>query len=286
MSREIEGFWYLATPYGGWAGNPGLSEAFAQACRQTAILIEAGVSVFCPIAHTHPVAAAGELDALNHDIWMPTDRPMMDAARGLIVCKMEGWHESKGVTEERRVFREAGKPIVYMDPGVVPESLLSDYPPDASVTAGCFSCDSVRMIDGEEVPVLGDVEFSWSGTFVPSAELLNICAPVRAFETGATRDVDEHKVQYARHLSPRVLQRFGRYMHEHRKTAAGMREPDNWKKGMDRQSYLDSMWRHLHDIWLLHSGEGEGSTDDIEEALCALLFNAMGYLYEETRNED
>lgn len=157
-------------------------------------------------------------------------------------------------------------------------------------------------IDGANLPV-GRVEFS--GTIFPDIgwKLSGVEAAlkvsddaigavrefggvVRTFESGATRDLDEDKIQYARHLSPRVLRVFCEYMHEHRKTAAGMRAPDNWKNGIDRQAYLDSLWRHLHDLWVIHSGEGvpDGGTDK-QEALCGIIFNAMGYLFEETRED-
>lgn len=48
---------------------------------------------------------------------------------------------------------------------------------------------------------------------------------------------------------------------------------------------MKSLWRHFFDVWKIHRG---GKAHDpltgrevmIEEALCALLFNAMGYLHE------
>jgi len=115
-------YWYLATPY---SKHPdGIDEAYRQACRQTAILYEALIPVFCPIAHSHGVAIFGGLDPLDHTIWMPADKPMMAAAHGLIVCKLAGWESSYGVWQETRYFRHANKPIVYMDPGHLPDEKL------------------------------------------------------------------------------------------------------------------------------------------------------------------
>lgn len=111
-------FWYLATPYSKY--HLGIEEAFRDACRQTALLIRAGVPTFSPIAHTHPIAIHGDIDPFAHEIWLPADRPMMDAARGLIVCKMDGWAQSYGVRVEIQTFEAAGKPVVYMEPGEVP----------------------------------------------------------------------------------------------------------------------------------------------------------------------
>lgn len=112
----MNGYFYLATPYTKW--EAGIDAAFEMACRETARLIKAGVPVFCPIAHTHPVAKLGGIDPLSHAIWLAADRPLMDAAIGLIVVRAKGWEDSYGVTEEIKVFRAAGKPVLFIDPSV------------------------------------------------------------------------------------------------------------------------------------------------------------------------
>lgn len=114
-------FWYLATPYTKY--RKGIEAAFQDAAKQAAILLRAGVPVFSPIAHTHPLAIYGGIDAKDHTVWLPFDRPMMDAAKGIIVCKLEGWDESYGVAYERDVFSCAGKPLIFMEPGKVPVPL-------------------------------------------------------------------------------------------------------------------------------------------------------------------
>src|SRR5262245_19170312 len=102
---------------------------------------------------------------------------------------------------------------------------------------------------------------------------------MRQFETGATRDQDESKLDYEGFLSPLVLQRYAEYMHLHRRQADGVwRDSDNWQKGMPLESFMKSQWRHMMDQWLEHRGfEGR---EDIEEAICGVMFNAMGYLHE------
>lgn len=110
----------------------------------------------------------------------------------------------------------------------------------------------------------------------------------RTFETGATRDTAEGKIDYEGILSPLVLERFGQYMHAHRVQSDGtLRDSDNWTKGMPRREYMRSMWRHFMDVWYLMRGHPElSTTPNIEDALCALLFNVMGLLHEilERRN--
>lgn len=107
-------YFYLATPYSKWKG--GIEDAFELACRETARLVKAGVPVYSPIAMTHPVAKHGGMDPLDHSIWLPADRPMMDAAAGLIVLRAEGWEQSFGIAEEIKVFHAAGKPVMFIDP--------------------------------------------------------------------------------------------------------------------------------------------------------------------------
>jgi hypothetical protein len=103
---------------------------------------------------------------------------------------------------------------------------------------------------------------------------------MREFHTGATRDTDEGKLDYEGFLSPMVLRRYAEYMHKNRFQADGkVRASDNWQKGMPKDVYMKSMWRHFHDVWTAHRNED----DDIEEPLCALLFNVMGYLHEEMK---
>jgi len=116
------GFWYLGTPYSKYPR--GIQAAYEDACLQQALLIKAGIPVFCPIAHTHGPAIHGGIDPLDHNIWIPADAPFMQAAKGLIVCKMEGWRDSYGLTVEVDYFINHRKPVFYMDVGIVPRDVL------------------------------------------------------------------------------------------------------------------------------------------------------------------
>ena len=110
-----------------------------------------------------------------------------------------------------------------------------------------------------------------------TAERKNGHPLVRTFDTGATRDLDASKLDFEGFLSPVVLERYAEYMHKHRIQPDGaLRDSDNWQKGIPKTAYMKSGWRHFFDWWLAH--RGFASRDGIEEAVCALLFNAMGYL--------
>jgi hypothetical protein len=102
---------------------------------------------------------------------------------------------------------------------------------------------------------------------------------VRTFKTGATRDSDDTKNDYEGFLSPLVIEAFGDYMTHHRKQADGkIRDSDNWQKGIPKDAYMKSGFRHFMDWWKEH--RGYGSREGLIYALCGLLFNVQGYLHE------
>ena len=118
---------------------------------------------------------------------------------------------------------------------------------------------------------------------------------MREFATGATRDGDAGKFDYEGFLSPLALERFAAYMHRHRLQADGnLRDSDNWQKGIPLDAYMKSAWRHFFDWWKAHRGLNPSSApgrvqdftpgEELEESICALIFNAMGYLHETLKN--
>jgi hypothetical protein len=105
---------YLASPY----TDPDpfkMLWRFDTICCVAAKLMAEGVHLFCPIAHTHPIAVKGSLPR-HFDFWEQYDRKMLAACKELWVCTMEGWRESKGVTAEIRIAQELGMPIKYVEP--------------------------------------------------------------------------------------------------------------------------------------------------------------------------
>ncbi|UOF77994.1 hypothetical protein [Caudoviricetes sp.] len=108
---------------------------------------------------------------------------------------------------------------------------------------------------------------------------------MRKFDSGATRNDDSDALDYEGFLSPLALKAFAEYMHKHRIQADGtLRDSDNWQKGIPRDAYMKSGFRHFHDWWMEHRGfEGR---EGIEDALCGLLFNVFGYLHEIEKEKD
>ena len=104
---------------------------------------------------------------------------------------------------------------------------------------------------------------------------------IRDFGTGATRDTNEGKLDYEGFFSPLVMERYAMYMNKHRVQSDGtLRDSDNWQQ-LFGDKHLDvcmkSGFRHFMDWWKQHRGyEGQ---DELEESICALLFNAQAYLF-------
>lgn len=108
---------------------------------------------------------------------------------------------------------------------------------------------------------------------------------MRKFDSGATRNNDKEELDYEAFISPIALKRYAEYMHSHRTQADGtVRGGDNWQKGIPLDSYAKSMIRHTVDFWLNHRGRGEEAREDTLHALCAIIFNAMGYIHELEKN--
>ncbi len=107
---------------------------------------------------------------------------------------------------------------------------------------------------------------------------------MREFDSGATRDTDENKLDFEGFLSPLVLQRYAEYLNKHRTQADGkLRDSDNWQKGIPLKVYIKSAFRHFFGWWANH--RHVVVKENIEESLCGLLFNAMGYLHEHLKDK-
>lgn len=106
----------------------------------------------------------------------------------------------------------------------------------------------------------------------------------RTFSTGATRDTSIDKPDYEGFLSPLVIERFGQYMMDHQQQSDGrLRASDNWQKGIPEDVYIKSGFRHFMDWWMYH--RTGASLVPVDELLCALMFNVMGYLHEHLKKD-
>src|ERR1035437_3044741 len=225
---------YLACPYS--TPNPEEKEwRYKQVTLAAAWLTKQyGLTVFSPITHSHPMHTIGKCEG-DWKFWEKIDRNYLAVSKELIVVMLEGWDRSIGLVAEQALAETAGIPVRYLCP-VDTGYLLGDSP--AGYLPRMFS-------PAQEQETLQDLR----------AILQDAASPVRTFATGATRNVEEGKPDFEGFLSPLSLAEFGRYMASHQKQADGnLRASDNWQKGIPKEAYMKSLWRHLMAVWTLQIG--------------------------------
>lgn len=108
---------------------------------------------------------------------------------------------------------------------------------------------------------------------------------IRQFESGATRDTAEGKLDPEGFTHPMVMKQFYKYMSMHRLQSNGeLRDSDNWQKGIPIDAYMKSLKRHCDEAWLEH--RGFDTENGMIANLCGVLFNGLGYLHEILKERD
>lgn len=109
---------------------------------------------------------------------------------------------------------------------------------------------------------------------------------IRKFNTGADRDKDDGKLDYEGVFNPLTKKKYAEYLFKCRIRKDGsVRPADNWQLGMPLDSYMKSLARHFEDLHLHHRGYPDEAREDIYDALCAVIFNAQGYLLEVLKSD-
>ncbi len=105
-------FWYLASPYRSYPGSR--DEAHDAVCVVAGQLIDLGLEVYSPIAHSHTIANSVFRADPHSSFWLNRQVPFLRAASGILVVKMPGWTDSKGVAFELDFTRLNAKPCYYL----------------------------------------------------------------------------------------------------------------------------------------------------------------------------
>ena len=104
---------YLASPYQHPKQEIMLAR-FEAVCAKAAELTLAGHDIFCPIAHSVPMAKYGLPDEWC-EFWEKIDTKWIERSEQLWVYKLLGWEESVGVQREIQIATQIGLPVVYLD---------------------------------------------------------------------------------------------------------------------------------------------------------------------------
>lgn len=111
----MSGFVYLSSPYT-HPDKEVRQKRFEAACRASARMMDEGHVVFSPIAHSHSIETLGFHNVRDGKFWMNQDIPLLRHASLLVVLKLDGWMESKGIEWEVRLAESIHIPIIYMEP--------------------------------------------------------------------------------------------------------------------------------------------------------------------------
>lgn len=217
-----------------------------------------GYGVICPHTNT---AHFNEAD-ISYNAFIAGDLTMVERSDAVVM--LPNWKDSKGAMLER-AHAFAKKVPVWHSTG------FHDLPPGPNN----WPASPAQRAMGIEIasPALAKQP-------TPATPL-----GIRQFESGATRDTDNGKFDYEAFISPRVLERYGKFMHKNRVQRDGtLRDGDNWQRGIPIKVYQKSLTRHFIEAWRdWRSGKPLGEA--FEDTLCAILFNTMGILHERLRTD-
>lgn len=112
---DINKIWYLASPYS-TPMMPGHTKLEACDIRHKQVewfgaqLMNLGYILWEPIASSYFKAKYFDLPQ-TYEFWQNRDRTMIENSAGVIVCDIQGWKGSTGVTDEVQYARSLGKPV-------------------------------------------------------------------------------------------------------------------------------------------------------------------------------
>lgn len=106
---------YLASVYTMYPA--GKEQAWRDACKNVAWLLEEGYNVISPIAHSHSVdEVEGHTLEPTEEFWLGYDFKWIDAIQGMAVLMMDNWKNSSGIRQEIEFCREKSYPVYYIRP--------------------------------------------------------------------------------------------------------------------------------------------------------------------------
>jgi hypothetical protein len=113
---------YLASPYS--HPSPEIrAKRFTAVEQYTVWQTKHGASIYSPIVYYHTMSIDYNLPD-EYDFWRPLNASMLRGAKELVILRLSGWEDSKGVAYERRLADIADIPWRYADMEEIDESRL------------------------------------------------------------------------------------------------------------------------------------------------------------------
>ena len=107
---------YLASPYTHEDATVRESR-FDAACKATSTLMRAGLSVYSPIVHSHPLVRYGLPS--EWEFWQAHDCEHLRRCDEVMVLTLDGWNASRGVQAEIALAIQLALPIRYLSPSMI-----------------------------------------------------------------------------------------------------------------------------------------------------------------------
>lgn len=118
---------------------------------------------------------------------------------------------------------------------------------------------------------------SYSPTPVISGFSLRKTSPVEVLGSGAKKSSNVGKARVMDVLKWLPIEALERTADQYiRGVIIGGHEPENWKKGIPSERFLDSALRHLHQYL---------KGDRVEDHLAACVFNVFGIMYNDSKEK-
>ena len=107
---------YLASPYT-HVDDAVRESRFDAACLATSTLLRAGLHVYSPIVHSHPLVRYGL--PIEWEFWQAHDCEHLRRCDSMIVLTLDGWKLSRGVQAEINLAIAMDLPIHYLSPETI-----------------------------------------------------------------------------------------------------------------------------------------------------------------------
>ena len=111
LCQTMKGYFYFASPY--TSPDPAVRHArYEEARLFSFLLFQRGIFHFAPIVACHDVAVKHGMPT-DFKFWEDFNMSLILPSIGIIIADIDGWQESRGVTDERNKALELRKPIYF-----------------------------------------------------------------------------------------------------------------------------------------------------------------------------
>lgn len=118
--------YYLASPYSHVERRVVDFRYKEQQRLHSALISKYKATILAPIEQCHNLTRNFDLPS-GYEFWKKRDRKFIDMSDGIVICLMEGWKESVGVSDELAYAKAKGKEVYFLDPESLKLSKLN-YP--------------------------------------------------------------------------------------------------------------------------------------------------------------